>query len=71
MKVGVEDVFAVDKVESTGDLPCEAILCEPGDGYVLCLEVVLQTAVLCKLHDDACVVGERVFCDAKELDDVV
>lgn len=71
VKVGMENVFAMDKVESASHLPGESVLGEPGDGDVLGLEIVLQTPILCKLHNDACVVGKRVFRDAKELDDIV
>lgn len=41
MKISVEDVFAVNKVQATGDFPGQPVLCQPGDGHVLGLEVVL------------------------------
>jgi hypothetical protein len=41
VQVSVKDVFAVNKVESAGDLPGKAIFGEPGDGNILGLEIVL------------------------------
>lgn len=41
VKVGMKDVFAVNKVKSTGNLPGKAIFGKPGDGNILGLEIIL------------------------------
>jgi len=71
VKIRVEDVFAVNEVQTTSDFPGQPVLCQPGNGDILSLEIVLKTAVLRKLHYDTGVVGQRVLCDAVELYNVV